>query len=110
MIIDSHCHLNMLSLEQYDGDMACLVAETTAAGVEYMLNVSVNLETVQQVIDTANQFPNVYASVGLHPSDVKNNLPDKDALLALIAQPKVVAIGETGLDYFYDKMFRKFTE
>ena len=102
MIIDSHCHLNMLSLEQYDGDMACLVAETTAAGVEYMLNVSVNLETVQQVIDTANQFPNVYASVGLHPSDVKNNLPDKDALLALIAQPKVVAIGETGLDYHYN--------
>ena len=101
MIIDSHCHLNMLSLEQYDGDMACLVAETTAAGVEYMLNVSVNLETVQQVIDTANQFPNVYASVGLHPS-VKNNLPDKDALLALIAQPKVVAIGETGLDYHYN--------
>ena len=102
MIIDSHCHLNMLSLEQYDGDMTRLIAETQAAGVEYLLNVSVNLETVQNVIDTANQFANVYASVGLHPSDVKNNLPDKGTLLALIAQPKVVAIGETGLDYHYN--------
>lgn len=102
MIIDSHCHLNRLSLDHYDGDMSRLIEQTHAAGIGYLLNVSVDLETVQDVIDTANQFSNVYASVGLHPSDVKNKLPDRDMLRSLANQPKVIAIGETGLDYHYN--------
>lgn len=102
MIIDSHCHLNRLSLDHYEGDMRRLIATTHDAGVDYLLNVSVDLDTAQEVVDTANQFPHVYASVGLHPSDVNKQLPEKDSLLMLIQQPKVVAIGETGLDYHYN--------
>lgn len=102
MIVDSHCHLNRLSLDHYEGDMARVIAATHAAGVGYLLNVSVDLETAQEVVDTANQFSQVYASVGLHPSDVNQQIPEKDALLALAHQPKVVAIGETGLDYHYN--------
>ncbi|PHQ80703.1 MAG: TatD family deoxyribonuclease [Coxiella sp. (in: Bacteria)] len=102
MIIDSHCHLNMLDLDKYDGDLAQLVAATHDSGVGQMLNVGINLETAQAVIDVANQFPNVFASAGLHPSDVKGQVPTRDELLLYINQPKVVAIGETGLDYHYN--------
>lgn len=102
MIIDSHCHLNMLKLDRYDGDMARLVAATHAAGVGYMLNVCVDLDSAQMVIDTAQRFEHVYASVGLHPSDVNETVPHKSRLITLADQPKVVAIGETGLDYHYN--------
>ncbi len=102
MIVDSHCHLNMLKLDKYEGDLACLVEATHAAGIDYMLNVCVDLESAQTIIDTAQQFEHVYASVGLHPSDVNASVPNKSQLLALANQPKVVAIGETGLDYHYN--------
>lgn len=102
MIIDSHCHLNMLKLDHYEGDLAALVAATHDAGIDYMLNVGVDLKSAQQIIDTANQFDHVYASAGLHPSDVKGQVPTRDQLLTFIQQPKVVAIGETGLDYHYN--------
>jgi TatD DNase family protein len=102
MIVDSHCHLNMLNLEKYDGDLAALVNATHESGVGTMLNVGVDLETAQEVIDVANRFDHVYASAGLHPSDVKGQVPTRDQLLHFINQPKVVAIGETGLDYHYN--------
>ena len=102
MIIDSHCHLNMLKLDNYEGGLAALIAATHEAGVEYILNVGVDLEHAQQVIDTAQQFPYVYASAGLHPSDVKGQVPTRNQLLEFFTQPKVVAIGETGLDYHYN--------
>ena len=102
MLIDSHCHLNMLKLEHYDGSLEALVAATFNDGIDYMINVGVDLKTAQQVIDTANQFPKVFASAGLHPSDVKGCVPTRQQLLDFITQPKVVAIGETGLDYHYN--------
>lgn len=102
MLVDSHCHLNRLDLQKYEGDLDALIAATMASGVKTLLNVSVDLDTVQTVVDTANRFEGVYASVGLHPSDVQGDVPLAETLLALTQQPKVVAIGETGLDYHYN--------
>jgi TatD DNase family protein len=92
----------MLNLEKYDGDLTALVNATHESGVGKMLNIGVDLESAQAIIDVANQFPHVYASAGLHPSDVKERVPSRDELLHFINQPKVVAIGETGLDYHYN--------
>lgn len=103
MLIDSHCHLNMLNLEKYQDDLNALVTTTHEAGVNRMLNVCVNIETAREVIEVAEQFEHVYASVGLHPSDVKGQVPDRNMLLDLIDHPKVIAVGETGLDYHYNK-------
>lgn len=102
MLVDSHCHLNMLNLDKYDGDLSALVKATQESGVDYMLNVSVSLDTVDTVVKTAQQFDNIYASVGLHPSDVKGLVPQEETLLALTEHERVVAIGETGLDYHYN--------
>lgn len=100
-MIDSHCHLNRLDLSAYEGSLERLIDATLQSGITHMLNVGIDLETAQEVIDIAHCFEPVYASVGVHPSDVKEGLPDRATLLALIEQPKVIAIGETGLDYHY---------
>ncbi len=101
-MIDSHCHLNRLDLKKYDSDLAKLVHATQAAGVEVMLNVGIDLDTAQEVIDVAHRFEGVYASVGLHPSDVQGAVPTREQLLHFLNQPKVIAVGETGLDYHYN--------
>ena len=103
MMIDSHCHLNMLKLDNYDGELSRLVEANHAAGVSRMLNVCVELDKAQEIISVAENFPYVYASVGEHPSDVQGKLPDYDRLVKLIDHPKVVAVGETGLDYHYNE-------
>lgn len=102
-IVDSHCHLNMLNLDHYQGDLSKVVAAAKQAGVESILCVSVDLESAPQVIHIAHQFENVWASVGMHPSDKVEREPKAEDYLALINNPKVVAVGETGLDYYYNK-------
>lgn len=103
MFIDSHCHLNMLNLENYNGDMTAAVLAAKENGIEHILNVGVDLDTAQAVIDIAQQFEMVSASVGLHPSDKVDQEPTVDDIVKLASQKKVVAIGETGLDYYYNK-------
>ena len=88
MMIDSHCHLNMLKLDNYDGELSRLVEANHAAGVSRMLNVCVELDKAQEIISVAENFPYVYASVGEHPSDVQGKLPDYDRLVKLIDHPK----------------------
>lgn len=103
MLIDSHCHLNMLDLSPYDGSLPRLVEETTASGVAIMLCIGTDQNDSPLVKDIASQFNNVYASVGIHPSEVANNPLAIEAIIALADHPKVVAIGETGLDYYYNQ-------
>jgi len=100
-MIDSHCHLNMLDLAAYEGDLAKLIQATLDAGVEEMLCVGVDLEHAREVIAIAEAFPMVYASVGFHPGDLPDFVLKPEDLLELAKHPKVVAIGETGLDYHY---------
>lgn len=98
--VDSHCHLNMLDLAAYQGDLGALIEQAKQVGVVHILCVGVDLEHAQEVLDIAERYPNVSASVGVHPSE-KGEVSKED-LMAFAKHPKVVALGETGLDYHYN--------
>jgi TatD DNase family protein len=96
-IIDSHCHINFPELgEDIDG----LLKRMEENGVSKALCVSVELEKFPEILDLANRYPNIFASVGVHPDHQNCEEPTVEQLVRLSSHPKVVAIGETGLDYF----------
>ncbi len=97
MFVDSHCHINFPELA---ADLNGVMAAMQSNAVTHALCVSVNLETFPQVLSIAERFSNVFASVGVHPDDQGGEEPDIGRLLVLAAHPQVVAIGETGLDYY----------
>jgi len=100
MFIDTHTHL---FFKNFDDDREEVVKNAIASGVKYMLVPGTDIETSKQAIELAEKFDAVYASVGVHPHDTKdwsNSLIEE--LKELAKHPKVVAIGEIGLDYFYD--------
>lgn len=105
MLIDSHCHL------QYKGvveDQQGVLERARAAGVHGFLNISTKQSEWGQVIATADREPDVWASVGIHPHEADAHADlGADALREASAHPKVIAIGETGLDYYYDKSDRE---
>ena len=98
MLVDTHCHLNFTTFES---DLPQVVERARQAGVRRMLNPGIDLESSRQAIDLAGNYPEIYAAAGLHPNDATawtdETLP---ALEALAQHPKVVAIGEIGLDYY----------
>ena len=96
-LIDSHCHINFDPLAD---DTEGLLARAAANGVTHLLCISVNLEDYPQVKKLADEHQNIFASVGVHPNYTDCREPDADELVELASEPKVVAIGETGLDYF----------
>ena len=100
MLVDSHCHLNMLDLGPYGGDLGALIEKAKNVGVEHILCVGIDLVNAHTVIEIANRFENVSASVGLHPNEKVSSEPTVKELIELADYPKVVAIGETGLDYY----------
>lgn len=102
MFVDSHCHLNLLKLDQYNGDLTALLDTARSVGVEHILCVATDLESSKAVINIAEQYPDVSASVGVHPSDKMDQEPTVEDLVFLASNPKVIAIGETGLDYHYN--------
>lgn len=98
MLVDSHCHLYMLDLTAHQGSLDNLMATTRQQGIQHLLCVAVDLASVAQVIAIAERYPDVSASVGIHPNEQDD--PTVEELLALAKHDKVVAIGETGLDYY----------
>ncbi len=95
-LVDSHCHLNFPSLSEH---LDKILDEMAHNGVGYALCVSVNLHDFPQVLDLAVRYPHIFASVGVHP-DYENKVePTVETLISLASHTKVVAIGETGLDY-----------
>jgi TatD DNase family protein len=102
MLVDSHCHLDRLNLEPYNGDLTAAIEAAHARGIQQMLCIGISLSNIQDVIDIAQRYPRVLASVGVHPCDVQAGMADASQLLAWAEQPKVVALGETGLDYHYE--------
>jgi len=100
MLIDSHCHLNYKGLVE---DQAAVIARARARGVTGMLCISTREREWDEVIAIADREPDVWASVGIHPHEADEH-PDVDAgkLIAAARHPKVIGIGETGLDYYYD--------
>jgi len=96
-LVDSHCHINFPELA---ADLPGVIARMQAADVTHALCVSVSLETFPEVLQIAERFPNIYASVGVHPNERAGVEPSVEQLAQLAAHPKVLAIGETGLDYY----------
>ncbi len=103
MLADSHCHLDRLDFSALGGDLDTAIATAHAAGVNYLLSISVELDSLPGLLAIAERYPQVYASVGVHPTEQVAHEPDIEQLAALAHHPKVVAIGETGLDYFHCK-------
>lgn len=105
MFADSHCHLNYAGLVE---DQPGVIARARTRGVSEMLNISTRAAEWSAVIATAEREPDVWASVGIHPHEADTH-PDVDAarLIAAASHPRVVAIGETGLDYHYDRSDRE---
>lgn len=104
MLIDSHCHLNYPGLVE---DEAGVLDRARARGVGGFLNISTRQREWADVVAGAERHPDVWASIGVHPHEADAH-PDlgTQALTQAAAHPKVVAIGECGLDYFYDKSDR----
>lgn len=104
MLIDSHCHLEYKGLIE---EQAMVIARARAAGVGAFLNISTRQSEWDQVIATAAREPDIFASVGIHPHEADAHADlGRAVLLAATHHPKVIAIGETGLDYYYDKSDR----
>ena len=105
MFVDSHCHLNYQGLVE---DQAAVLGRARGAGVELMLNISTRASEWDAVIGTAEREDDVMASVGIHPHEADLH-PDMQAghLAAKAGHPKVIGIGETGLDYYYDHSDRE---
>jgi len=102
MLIDSHCHLDRINLDHYGGSLANAIAAAKERGIQQMLCIGISLQNIQTVIDIAQAHPGVVASVGVHPCDVKEGAATAEQLTQWAAQEKVVALGETGLDYHYE--------
>lgn len=100
MLIDSHCHLDYPPLAD---EIDAVVARAEAAGIGLILTIATTLSGFERVRALAERFAHVYCTVGVHPHEAGRELgEDRDRLIALAAHPKVVGIGETGLDYYYD--------
>lgn len=100
MLVDSHCHLDRLDLSHFAGGMDAVLAVAAEQDVGHFLCVSINLEDYPAMLKLAETHQQVSASVGLHPNEQGGHDPDIDELVDRAQHPGIIAIGETGLDYF----------
>lgn len=101
-MVDTHCHLD---LRQFDGDRQAVIEGALDVGVTRIVNPAIDLDSCRRVLALADRYPGVYAAVGVHPNDCGDFDADAvSALRELARHPKVVAIGEIGLDYYWDKV------
>ncbi len=100
MLVDSHCHLDF---PDFADDLDAIVARAEAAGVGRMVTISTRVRRLPALLAITERFPNVYCSVGTHPhhADEEDGI-SADEMVELTKHPKVVALGEAGLDYFYE--------
>lgn len=99
MLVDTHAHLFM---DEYKDDLEKVIENSNAAGIDFIIIPATDIKSSLEAIKLAERFSNVYAAVGVHPHDIKNWSNDLSELENLAKHPKVVAIGEIGLDYYYD--------
>jgi TatD DNase family protein len=99
MLVDSHCHLDF---PDFADDLDAIVARAEAAGVGRIVTISTRVKHLDDLLDITRRFPNVYCSVGTHPhhADEEDGIA-AEQLIELTKHPKVIALGEAGLDYFY---------
>lgn len=102
MLVDSHCHLDRLDLAAHGGSLDAALAAARARGVGHFLCIGVSADNAAAVKSLAERYADVDCSVGVHPLDIEpGSAPALDWLLGELDHPRVVAIGETGLDYHY---------
>lgn len=100
MLVDSHCHLDF---PEFAPELEAVVTRARDAGVGVCVSIGTRMDGFPRVREIAERFPNVWCSVGIHPHEAEKELLDApDSLVAAARHPKVVGIGETGLDYFYE--------
>jgi TatD DNase family protein len=108
MLVDSHCHLDFPDFAQ---ERAAIVQRAAEAGVGVMITISTRVRKLSQIIEITNEYSNVFCSVGTHPHNAhEENDITIEEITNLSIHQKVVAIGEAGLDYFYDKSPRDAQE
>src|SRR6476660_7412737 len=108
MLVDSHCHLDF---PDFADDLDAIVARAETAGIGRIITISTRVKRLTGLLAITERFPNVYCSVGTHPhhADEEDGVP-ADKLIELTKHPKVVALGEAGLDYFYQHGSREAQE
>jgi TatD DNase family protein len=100
MLVDSHCHLDF---EAFEADFDGVLSRAAAAGVGAMVTICTRLSEFERIRAIADAHANIWCSLGVHPHEAAEEGVDApDRLIALSAQPRVVGIGETGLDYYYE--------
>lgn len=104
-LVDSHCHLDCLdfNLDDLPEDLDAAMQLADSKAVKAYLCVSINLENFPNVLALAKRYPHVYASVGVHPTEQDGEEPSEQRLLELAKDDTIIAIGETGLDYYWLK-------
>lgn len=103
MLVDTHCHLY---LDRFDADRDAVVARAREAGVTAILQPAIDVPSIHAALDLCARYEGVYAMAALHPTETKSVTDaDLDAVAALCARPEVVAVGESGLDYYWDRSF-----
>lgn len=101
MLFDTHAHLNAV---QYEEDLEQVIERARAEGVSHIVVVGFDRPTIDRAIELAERYPFIYAAVGWHPVDAIDMTDDDlEMIEQLAAHPKVVALGEMGLDYHWDK-------
>ena len=107
-LIDSHCHLDF---PDFGEELDDVVARAGRAGITHMVTISTHLSRFERVKAVAERFPNVFCSVGIHPHEAGTEVEvSADELIRLAEHPKVVGIGETGLDFYYEHSPRDVQE
>lgn len=105
MYFDSHAHYDD---ERFDADREMLLESLKEKGVDFVVNAAADMKSCHTSLALAEKYPYIYSSVGVHPHEVKDlTSADIDEMRSLVAHPKVVAIGEIGLDYYYDNSPRE---
>lgn len=103
MLVDSHCHLDRLDFTRFGGSLAGVLDTAAAQGVTRLLSVATDLESWPALARLTEPYPFIALSVGVHPSEAAGRAPTVAELTALGRASRVVAIGETGLDYYYGR-------
>ncbi len=99
MLIDSHCHLDYFK----DAEFAEVIARARAMGVGEMVSIGTSLEQSRRILALVEDQPGIWCSVGIHPQHAHEEpVPEPEVLAAMTAHPKVIGLGESGLDYFYE--------
>ncbi|MDO9413673.1 MAG: TatD family hydrolase, partial [Pseudolabrys sp.] len=104
MLVDSHCHLDF---PDFAPELDAIIERARAAGIGRMVSISTRVKKHGQILAIAENYPEIFCSVGTHPHNADEEMDVTAAdLMAISKHPKVVAIGEAGLDYHYDKSDR----